>query len=246
VRVELRRLGRDREPALQGDRQAAGLGVGARDRRARRRLRRGTAVLDRPELGRGAGRPARQRVRRLRAHLVRRPARRRPRRLRLGQAQEVLDAGAARLRGRRPADRLRDRAHRLPALRRRRLRRDVVAAVGDAVPRRDGPDDRRGPPDAAVRDALHGHGRVPAVADPRPRAPRRALRVLPRDRRVRAVLRRVRPPQRGRRDRPDRGAARVARAVRPRRDRRAADAPQRPPLPQRADAPRGSGTRPSL
>ena len=64
---------------------------------------------------------------------------------------EILDARRAGARAR-----LRDRPHRLPALRRRRLRQALGRPMGDVLPRRHGADHRGGPPDAGLRGADDG------------------------------------------------------------------------------------------
>ena len=53
-------------------------------------------------------------------------------------------------------DRLRDRPGRLPALRRRRLRQALGRALGDGLPGRHRADRPDRPPDADLRDRLHG------------------------------------------------------------------------------------------
>ena len=87
--------------------------------------------------------------------------------------------------------RLRDRPDRLPARRRRRLRQAVGRPVGDVVSGRHGADDGGGPPDAGLRDARDGRRRLVPLAHPRPRAPGRTVRALPRARGRRALPRRV-------------------------------------------------------
>ena len=80
----LRRRGHLRPALPQGARPPRGLGLRDGVRRDRRRDRRRAAVVDRRELGRGEGRPARLDVLGLRPGVLRRPARRRDRRARLG------------------------------------------------------------------------------------------------------------------------------------------------------------------
>ncbi len=82
------------------------------------------------------------------------------------------------------ATRQRDRARRLPALRRRRLRQAMGRTLGDGVPQRDGRHrpGRDRPPDADLRDARHGTDRLGAVDAARPRATGRAVRDLARAR----------------------------------------------------------------
>ena len=63
---------------------------------------------------------------------------------------------------------LRDRPLRLPALRRRRLRQGLGRALGDVLPGRDRADRAGGAPDADLRDAGDGPGRLAALAAARP------------------------------------------------------------------------------
>ena len=74
-----------------------------------------------------------------------------------------------------------DRAHRLPGLRRRRLRHPLEPAVGDGLSARHRAHARRraraAHPD--LRDGRDGPARARAVAAARPRAPRRRVRAVP-------------------------------------------------------------------
>ena len=105
--------------------------------------RRLAPLLPGRELRRGQRRPARQPLLRLRAGLVRRRDRRRDRGPALGLVPRLPRPRAARPRGAGAGARLRDRARRLPALRRRRLRQGLGRALGDGLPRRHRAD-RRG------------------------------------------------------------------------------------------------------
>ena len=127
---------------------------------ARRRAGRLAGRLPDPELGRGLRRPARQPVQRIGAGLVRRRDRRGDRGAALGALARDPQPRAARPRRGAAGARLRDRPDRLPALRRRRLRRGLGRPLGDGLSRRHRADDRGGPPDAGLRDAGDGPGRA--------------------------------------------------------------------------------------
>ena len=201
------RLGRAVRAPPPGARQAGRLDLRGRLRGADRRPGRLAARLHHPELGQGLRRPARERLLRRRARLLRRADRRRGRRPALGPLARLPRLGAARRGRRSDRDRLRGRADRVPALRRRRLRRALRPALGDGVSRRDRADHRGGPPDADLRDGLDGARHAAAVEPARPARARRAVRPLPDPGRGGAVPGGVHPPQRGSRSRPDRAPA---------------------------------------
>ena len=169
---------------------------------------------------------------------------------RLGLLARDHDPAADRHRRALAGDRLRDRPGRLPALRRRRLRQAMGRAVGDGLSGRDGADRPDRPPDAGLRDALHGAGGDRPLAAPRPVPGRDPLRALSHDRRLRALHDRVPPPQPRLRARPDPGAADERRDDadrwdldrRDREPRAAAQAGARP-LPRAAPSSSGSARR---
>ena len=103
-------------------------------RGAVRRRDRLADLLHRRELRPGQERPPRQPLLRLGAGLVRGRDRRRDRRPALGPVPGLPRPGAARRLRPLAGDRLRDRADRLPALRRRRLRQGLGRPLGDGLP----------------------------------------------------------------------------------------------------------------
>ncbi|CAA9509437.1 MAG: Prolipoprotein diacylglyceryl transferase, partial [uncultured Solirubrobacteraceae bacterium] len=153
-------------------------------------------------------RPGRCAVLGCRARLVRRPDRRSRRRPAVGTMARRPGPDGRRSRRSRPRARLRDRARRLPARRRRRLRGAVRRAVGDGLSRRHRADDRRGASHAGLRGARDDRRRRGPLAAARRAAGRRSLRPVPGARRHRALPGRVRAPQR------ERAARAVARPVR--------------------------------
>src|SRR3954454_23460067 len=175
-----------------------------------RRLGRVADRLHDRELGHGPARHLRQPVLGFRPGLVRRRGWRRAGRGPVGVAAWLarLEAGGP---GLHPAgDGLRDRARRLPALGRRRLRHPQQLAVGDGVSERNRADARQGPSDADLRNACDGHRRARLVALPRPLDRRAPVRAVPGAGGRRALPRRVHPPQQRRGARADLGAALVA------------------------------------
>ena len=131
-----------------------------------------------------------------RARVLRRRDRRRDRGHGLRQLPRLPRLPAVRHGRARARHRLRGRAARLPARRRRRLRHPVRPAVGDGLSRRDRPDHRRGAPDPDLRVPRHERGDVVAVEPPRQGAPRLADRLVGGAGGDRALPRRVHPPQR--------------------------------------------------
>ena len=134
-----------------------GVRLRAHHRRRRRRLRLRAHLLPHRELRADQGGLLERRLQRRRLRLVRRPHRRLPRRRRLDAVRRYpLDVIANAMA---PATRLRlpDRAHRLPARRRRRLRQGEHAAVGDGLPQRHRahPARRARPAHADLRDHRH-------------------------------------------------------------------------------------------
>src|SRR4051794_27005609 len=103
-----------------------------------------------------------------------------------------------------------DRAHRLPALRRRRLRNPQRPAVGDGVSEGHRADQRRSSSDAHLRDAGDGDRCPRALAVPRSPDRRALVRALPGAGRARAFPGRVHPPQRRRCAGADAAAAALA------------------------------------
>ena len=167
----------------------------------RLRLRDGLRGADRRDRRRQAVVPRRERrpaVQRHRPDLLRRPARRRARRLRLGQVQGPARPRARRRRRALAGRRLRDRADRLPARRRRRLRLRLGRPVGDVLSQRHGADRHARAPDADLRDHRHGRLRAAAVALAQPLVAGHAERHLPDRHGPGALAGRVRAPQRRR------------------------------------------------
>ena len=194
-------------------------------RRPGRRPRRLAARLPDPELGRRLRRPARQRLLRLRAGLVRRPRRRARSACCCGRAGAASSAlQPARPDGAGAGAGLRDRARGLPALRRRRLRRRVGPARGrwpiPTAPSR--------PPTRCTRRPIYetlamGLVALAALAAARPLPARGPVRALPRARRPRAAAGRADPAQRLGGRRPDPRPARERGDDRGRRGLAAAD-----------------------
>ncbi len=154
--------------------------------------------------GSTARQPARQHLLRLRSRLVRGRDRRRDRRDRLDAlARRARTAHARHVRDGARA-RLRDRPHRLPGVRRRRLRHPLDAADLDGLSARHRADaagrDRAADPD--LRDGADVPAGVGTVAAPRPRAAGSGVRAVPGRLGVRALHDRVHPaqPPRSRRD----------------------------------------------
>ena len=133
------------------------------------------------QLGRGRGRPARQRVQRVGAHLVRRPGRRRAGDGacgRAGAASSACSCSTSRRSACRSATRSGGSAARSPAT-------ATTASASDvpwAMPYPDGtvPTTDDVHPTPIYETLVDGHGRARALAPARPRAARRAVRALPR------------------------------------------------------------------
>ena len=196
----------DRAPPARA-RQAARLVLRVRLRRTGGRSRRLAGRLPGPELGQRLRRPARQRLLGLGPGLVRRLRRRRARRDPVGALARLarlalFDTAAVPL-----ARGLRDRAGRLPALGRRRLRQPVGPALGDGLPRRHRADHRRGAPDARLRDARDGGRGAAPVESARPRAPGVLFGLYLVLAGIERLPCRVHPPQRRRRRGPHPAAA---------------------------------------
>ncbi|CAA9487347.1 MAG: Prolipoprotein diacylglyceryl transferase, partial [uncultured Solirubrobacteraceae bacterium] len=178
-------------------------------RPGRRRPRR-EALVGRRGVGLGRRRRARRAALARGPGLVRRPRRR-------GGRRPPVDAppqpGPAH--GRRPGragarTRLRRGPDRLPAGRRRRLRRAVGPAVGDGLSGGHRADDGGGPSDTGLRVPGHECGGRPALAPARPDGAGRPVRPVPGASGPGALPGRVRAPQRARARRPQPGPARLA------------------------------------
>src|SRR5438270_1526704 len=178
LRVGLRRLRAARRAPAWRARASAGLGLRDDFRRARRGPGRGPARLRGRELEHRAPGSARQPVLGVGARLVRGDDRWGAGRGPVGLAPELPGSTAARLRGAAAGARIRDRADRVPGLRRRRLRDRFAPSLGDVLPARNQADRHPGAAHADLRDAGDGAHRPRALAAARPGAPGHPVRPL--------------------------------------------------------------------